>query len=376
MSVPSPEGRDPLPPTARDRALGQLAAFEERGLGACLRRIRAWPSLEPSTRADLVAELSQELAVDCLENAEEIASLDEEGCFRRFAAAVHRHHYRLCLRDQRLRVPADRAPEPRVPPPSVVVAADLEAETVPRLMHGAAHLRNGRLCARSTQAALGVGRRTLHTILERVADAAGLDHDQIEFWRRRLVEALCMVAAARLRAEGSARLWDDAARRDFHAEAFRARVARIRESLGARPLDPELRAVLHECTAHGRRVDALRPRQLLDLAARLDATDRVVLSWQFELEIAEGDLAAAARCLALVRHREPDRHRVTLARARLLEARGQLDAARALVRRASARCRGTDARLAACIDALGPRTRAAPSARRLPGTPDRLRTVG
>jgi hypothetical protein len=364
MSVESLPSADLPPASARDVALGHLAAFEQRGLGACLRRIRQWSILKPSARADLVAELSQELAVDCLENADEIAGLGEEGCFRRFAAAVHRHHYRLRVRDQRLRVATERAPEPRVPPPSLVVA-ELEAETIPRLLQGAEHLRNGRLCARSTQLALGVGRRTFQRILERAADAGGLDHDQVEFWRRRLVEALCMVAAARIRADGAARLWNDDARRDFHAEAFRARLAGIRSALCARPLDPEVRAVLTACAANGRRIQDLPARELLALASRLDATDRDVLSWRFELEILDGDLLAAARCLAQLRHRDHDRNRLALARARLLEARGRIDTARALIRRAILRCRGTDPRLAACADALGPRTRAAPSARQL-----------
>jgi hypothetical protein len=376
MSVPSKPSGEAPPTTARDVALGHLAAFEQRGLGACLRRIRAWPSLQPSARADLVAELSQELTVDCLENAEELATLGEDGCFRRFAAAVHRHHYRLCVRDQRLRIPADRAPEPRVPPPSAAVAEHLEDGLVPRLMRGASHLRNGRLCARSTQSALGVGRRTLQAMLQKVADAGGLDHDHVEFWRRRLVEALCMIAAARLRADGTVRLWEDRARRDFHAEAFRARLARIRESLVARPLDPDLRAVLQTCTAKGDDVCGLPPRALLDLAERLDPTDPTLLSWRFELEIADGDLGAASLCLTALRHRDTDRRRLTLARARLLEARGRVDAARALVRRASSRCRGTDPRLIACADALGPRTRSAASTRTPPDARNSLRTVG
>ena len=376
MSVPSRSSSDPTTESARSIALGHLAAFEARGLGACLRRIRAWPGLPPAARADLVAELSQELAVDCLEHADELAGLDEEACFRRFAAAVHRHHYRLRVRDHRNRVAADRAPEPSVAPPSVVLAADLDPQALPQLIREARHLRNGRLCARSTQSALGVGRKTFTRILTQAAAAGGQDHEHVEFWRRRLVEALSMIAAARLRADGASRLWGDASRRDFHVDAFRARLARIRSALGSRPLDPDLRAVLTACSGEGRRPEALRPRDLLDLAARLDATDPTVLSWKFELEVSEGDLPAAGHCLAQVRRREPDRHRIVLARARLLEARGRLDAARALVRRASARCRGTDPRLVACAEALGPRTRGAAGARGLAAARAALRTVG
>src|SRR5262249_60278497 len=78
-------------------------------------------------------------------------------------------------------------------------------------------------------------------------------------------------------------------------------------------------------------------------------------SWSFEAAVARGDLRAAAADVRRARGCGGDAVSQTLARARLLEARGRIAAALALLDRALARHRGADAaRLRLAPSAAGP----------------------
>ncbi len=229
------------------------------------------------------------------------------------------------------------------------------------MLDGADHLKNGRMSLRATARGLGVSTNALTALRARVAEALGHDDERETYWRGRLAEALCSMAAAWLRDDGVLNLWDDASRRGFEPERCRTRLARIKEALALRPPAPETRQALELVLAPTDELPiALDPRELLRIATRLAPRDAGIVLWRFEAEIVASDLRAAARSLRRARRLRADAVPVTLARARLLEARGKLDAARALLARALARRRG-EPRLVASLDACSAPRRYAPS---------------
>jgi hypothetical protein len=374
MDAPDPPR--PVAGEPRAQALALLDEFLARSLPGCLRRLNQWFGLSIRDHPDVVDDLRQELALDCLENAALIVTLGGRDRTIRWMRVLEAAHYELRVRAWRRAVDPAALHERQVPGPSPIeLGFDAEqTRALRRVARRATHLVNGRICLRSTARETGIGRNRLRALWSDLAGALGLDHEYLEFWRRRLAEALCMVAAARLRAEGSLRLFDDDARRPFDPRAFLQRLGRIRDALLSRPIDRTVREAVLASLGTGVRLAELRPRQLLELAESIAARDPAILLWRFELEVADpdGDLGTAARCLFEARTVEPDRTRIRLARARLLEARGRLDACRALLARGVARSRGTDRRLLASLQALGggAARRTASSARRAPRRPD------
>lgn len=348
-SVPSPSA-DP-----REQALVLLELFRARVLPSFLRRLRTWSGFDPAAHADVVDDVCQEIALDCVRNAASLLAMTPPARHRRWLRLAQRQHYELRVRAHRR---SERDPDVQMPgtPPPTALELDLAPDDRTLLEQVARHaerLANGRICARSTARAMRIGRARLRRVWSAAADATGIDHEQMEFWRQRLAEALCMIAAARLRESGAVRLWDDGSRRAYDRVAFRRRVERIRDALVVRPIDADVRRTI-ELVAPRRDARQLTPRDLLVLAEQITICDPLVLLWRFEAEVADGgDLSEAARCLWEVRHRERDRVRLVLARARLLEARGRLRAARALLARAVARRELIDPRLMASLRAAG-----------------------
>lgn len=355
----------------RERALALLRTFRVSVLPSFVRRSRSWTGLDPSAHADVIDDVSQELALDCVENAETIVALSPQARHKRWLRLAQQQHYAVRVRTQRHGRDVERLDRGAPPPTAIDLPLDpQDIELLDRIARHAERLGNGRFCARATARSMRVGHETLRRIWAEFADALGLDHEHVEFWRRRLAEALCMIAAARLRERGVVRLWDDDARRAYDPEAFRRRLLRIRDALGVRPIDTELRRAL-EHVAPRRAARQLEPRALLDIAERIAAGDPLVLMWRFEAELCDGgDVYEAARCLWEARRLEKDRGRIVLARARLLEARGELRAARRVLERAIARRRRFDPRLVASLRAAGGAVaRSAPSARSIDRRP-------
>ena len=360
----------PTPPPGSDRpapdaALAFLEAFRSRVLPGVLRRMAIWKRLEASGQQELAGEAMQELAVDCLAHPAELVALPERDRHTRWIRIVQRVHYALRERSTRKSVGEDalRSLEcGSTPLPIDVPLSASDARLLERMLAHATHLKNGRVSLRATARALGVSPNTLAALRSRVARALGHDDDRSDFWRTRLADALCSTAAAWLRQGGDLNLWDDARRRDFEPEQCRARFARIRDALALRPPDPQMRQALELVLtpATGRPV-AVSPRELLRIAERIAPHDESVILWRFEAEIALGAHDEASRCLRRARQVGADRVRIVLARARLLEARGALDAARALLARAASRHRG-DPRVRASLHACGAERRYAPSA--------------
>ena len=362
MIKPTPPPGSDRP--ARDAALALLEAFRSRVLPGVLRRMAIWKRLEASGQQELAGEAMQELAVDCLAHPAEVRALPERDRHTRWIRIVQRVHYALRERSGRKSVGEDALHSIECGPqtPIDVPLRSADARLLERMLAHATRLKNGRVSLRATARSLGVSPNTLAALRARVAEALGHDDDRADYWRSRLADALCSTAAAWLRQGGDLNLWDDARRRDFEPEQCRARFARIRDALALRPPDPETRHALElVLTPAADRPVAVSPRELLRIAERIAPRDGSVILWRFEAEIANGAYDEASRCLLRARQIGADRVRIVLARARLLEARGALDAARALLARAASRHRG-DQRVRASLDACSAARRYAPSA--------------
>ena len=98
-------------------------------------------------------------------------------------------------------------------------------------------------------------------------------------------------------------------------------------------------------------LDAVDPRRAIAAAASLSPLHPAVLLWQFEVAVAYAEWAAAARSLRRARRYSAPEVAVSLARARLSEARGRTPAAQRILVRALARRR--DPRLAESLASLG-----------------------
>jgi tetratricopeptide (TPR) repeat protein len=203
------------------------------------------------------------------------------------------------------------------------------------LAHSARQHRNGRANVAATAAPLGLHPRRVRQFWEEAAARLGYGDEYLQFWRQRLGEALTGLAADLLRDRGQCLLLAGPRNRPDPAGRLR-RIRRIRSQLMVRPLPPDLRRALSPSLRRGG-VHGLDPRALLAHAAALQPDSPAVWSWSFEAAVARGDLRAAAADLLRARDCGGDAVSQTLARARLLEARGRHAAALALLGRALAR---------------------------------------
>jgi hypothetical protein len=232
---------------------------------------------------------------------------------------------------------------------SHAVAAETDLASRPNVVV----MGNGRLNLTASAASERKEARRLRQELEILATELGCDAQYLTFWRLRLAEALTGLAADLLRDRGAVRL----VARHRPAPDPRGRLRRIRRiatHFRARTSTREVRAVLRDWVRRPR-LDAHAPRRLLEHATSLHPTAAATWLWLFEACLAEDDLGAASRAIRKGHLAGADRVAITLARARLLEARDQWPAAAALIRRARNRW-PHDARLAriqAAIKAVG-----------------------
>lgn len=328
-----------------------------------LRRMHRWKGLHPGRHADVLQDLHQDLLLDCLEHGDTIAALSTQERNGRWFRLLEKRHYQLRLRD-------GRQTEPGISPDSLVGGpreglppqlGTSERNLAHRLLDAATHLKNGRLNTGATAQRLGVHRRHVVAAWARMATALGYDRDYVDFWRRRLVEALVGLAADLLR---------DRLRLHIHGEEQRTRpdprgrlrrIRHIRNQLSVRPVPADIRGVLSLFSGGGIG-QRIAPEIALDAAERLDPANAGVQLWRFEAAVATGDLRHAARALWKARATEVEPVRLVLARARLLEARGRPERAEAVLRRALQRQRG-DSRLRTSLRALAPATPALAGAR-------------
>ena len=317
----------------RERALEALELFKKRVLPSFCRRIAQWKGTPEAMRSELVAEIEQEVALDCLEHAAEIAGLDDRLRNLRWLRLAERFVYRHWTAPTRRRVEQDldaaagRDPVPRL------VATSAAAATI---AEHAQHLSNGRMSLTATGRTLGWSLRQVRAVRRRAANELGLGPEYRAFWCRRLAETLTGLAADRLRDD--ARVWiaseQQRQRPDPNGRARRLR--RVRAMLGRAPLDADTRATLQRWSARGAQWTA-EPMELLDDAARLRPRDAGIELWRFEAAAAEGHLRTAAAAIRRARARGADPGSALLARIRLLEMRGHAPAAAALLARARQR---------------------------------------
>lgn len=316
------------PASARDAAIAHCAYFCDRLLPGAVRRVSTWKGLPRRLRHELREEAAQELAVDAIAHADEVAAMAPHARHLRWLRLVDRFvykHYvvpRRCApagrRAHELEQARCRAPEPWLHAPDVPLAI--------------ARLGNGRCNVVRTARTARVPVRSVQRVLAHVADACGFDPAQRAFWRERLAEGLVGLAADLLRAEGRVHLLARA-RPAPDVAARQARLRRIGDRLPALKATNDERRVAR---AWSRRqtFDAGAPLRALADATALAPANAAAWCWRFEAAIAAGDAHEAAASLRAARQSDGlPRATAALARARLREARGDRPGAvRALLR--------------------------------------------
>lgn len=321
-------------------ALLRLDQFGQRILPMAVARLARWRGCHRNTRLDLLDEMRQELALDCIEHPSLICSLPTAQRHKRWFQLLHRSYYRLFTTRRRalgfdVWTAAAHASEPwhadlaarlhRLPEVQDLLAAERHA--------------SGRTNLDGTARRHGVSQRHLRHALRRLAATCGHDREFLDFWRQRTAEALLGLAADLLQQHAGVRLYPR--QRNLPDPAARlSRLGRIRSLVGVQPLPADLRAALSLPRLRAARSLADAGR-LLAQAAALAPKLAGLRPWQFEAAIATGDGRAAAQVLRRARRARPaDRVAWVLARARLLELRQRALAAWRLLRRAARRWPG------------------------------------
>ncbi len=307
----------------RQQALTHLKAFSSRLLPGTIRRITTWKRLPRASRPELLAEIRQELAIDCLLHAEAIVAAPSEERHARWMRLADRFAHRQFVARPRL------PPAPAAAPPEV-------ATDVPPEFGNVQTMRNGRMNLRETAGRRGVHERVFRRQLAAVAERLGAGNEHHAFWCRRLGEALTGLAADLLRERAPLVLWPRPRRLPDPA----ARLLRLRRLVTHFPIRaatlPE-RAILRRWTKR-RHFDDDAPRRLLADAVAVAPQDGAAWLWACEAHVVAGDLHAATSALrAARRFAGASSAAVVLARARVLEARHRLPAAMALLARAARR---------------------------------------
>ncbi|MBP8299544.1 MAG: hypothetical protein KA020_04205 [Planctomycetes bacterium] len=317
-----------LEPNYREEALQLLDAFATRILPGVVRRITAWRKLPFCERTDLLLELRQELAVDCLQSPALLVGLTPTERNGRWLRLAERWVYR-----NRTPTSATPAPDPQEQP-APPVGEPAPKNPLPQDVF--VRLVNGRCNMAASAARTG---RTIHKLraeLEDLATEHTDDDPRLAFWRERLGEALTGLAADLLRDRGAVHLLPRERRRPDPRSRLR-RLRRLRAHFQVRPATLEVRRVLAKWIRRPR-LDARSPRTLLEQATRLCPRQPTAWLWLFEACLVAWDLGAAAHALRRGRQvANLPRGSVVLARARLLEARAHEAAALALLQRAQRR---------------------------------------
>ncbi len=342
-----------------------LQIFRRRALPTLLRRLQTWKGFDRAMHADLVDDLNQELWLDCLQNADDIVALPTRDRHVRWFRLVERNHYRLHIRADRRRASdavldalpdriegsaceadapdhtwhsdashpdAERANPPGLDPVGRW-GGDLPTphrKFLRRLAASASYMKNGRINCRESARSLGMRARDIKARWGDVAEDLGFDSEYLQFWRRRLVEALLGLAADLLRDAGKVTVHGEHQRRKPDPTGRLRRIRQLRRRLGCRPIPRDVKHVL----AHYHRRSSpagLDPIRILRHAERLLPDDPAVQLWRFEAHLAGGDATGAMHAIRAARAHGAERVPVSLARARLLEFRGKEAAARRLL---------------------------------------------
>lgn len=333
-----------------DPDLACLDQFLKIAMPAAVRKLRSWQGLSPIHHRDLVADLEQEVAADFVAHRATIEAMPTDQRHERWFRLVSRSHYRLRGRQARTIDDATDVDDIPVEPPVVAPSPELsssDAAFAETLMRDGVRLKNGRLNEYITARSIGLSRLQLRRQGRQLL-AALHGEREVEFWRRRLTEALIGLAADVLRDNGQVLILDERARTRPDPMSRLRRVQRIRERLRYLPLGVTLRRVL---ARYGKKIrDPLDPARALASARELDPSAPQGHLWSFELAIVRRDARSAAQAIRRARHCGGDAVAIVLARARLLELRQQEPAARALLSRAQRR--RDEPRLRFCLERM------------------------
>ncbi|MEQ1630855.1 MAG: hypothetical protein ABL997_00685 [Planctomycetota bacterium] len=333
----------------RREALLSLQWFTTRLLRGQLRRHGRCRHRPSSQQRELLADLRQELMVDCLSHLDAVLALPPHERHRRWFRFVERWLYRELRRNEAL--PEHFEASAQAPlDEEALHGSDLPMPTDAGPRCTPATLRNGRTNVTATANAAGLTRRRVRALWVDLADRLGYDATFLCFWRRRLAEALTGLASDQLRDREVVHLLPRPRRRPDPRARLR-RIRRILSILSVRPLPHDVRRAIAIAKLR-RNTSSARPSDLMAAAAVLDAGRPEIALWRFEAAVADGELAVAARALVDARDFGADGVAVALARARLLAARGRRVAAVALLRRASDRS-PHDTRLSAALSFAG-----------------------
>lgn len=361
MPTGTTEGSDPATGCASDQALAHLDEFCQRILPGALRRVASWKGIRLRRQQDLLADLRQELVLDCLEHPDQVCGLDRRDRHGRWFRVVERSLYRLQVRDARVAegdAGLELVPERRT---GDHVTDGLLADTLlpelqqpdrwllRQLLQGGDQFGNGRCNLSATADRLGVHVRRVRELWEQMAERLGFGRQFLAFWRRRLAEAALGLAADLLRDTGALHIHGDHERGLPDPAGRHRRIRRIRSTVRVRPLPRELTHWLRTLSRPHR--DLATVQELLDGAEALAPSNAAVPLWRFEACILAGDLAGAARSVRRARRMRAPAVPVVLARARLLEARGRDAIAARLLSRALQRHRG-DGRILTALRGL------------------------
>ena len=274
----------------------ELDEFWARALPTLLRRFRFWNGLCPNQHADILADLEQDLLLDCLEHPQTIRELPTDERHRRWFRLLEQRHYRLRIRDRR-RQQSDCVLEELVDgqtsapeAPHLDLLPSTERGMALRVIADAEWLKNGRLNACGTARRLGIRGDEIRSLWERSAAHLGFDSTFLLYWRQRLIEALVALAADLLVDAGAfgspARSCGEPLRAAAGAvprpdpKAQLRRIRRIRAQMSIRPIPPAVRSVLARFA--GRTSPTVTAREALDAARSLEAGHRTVAVWSME----------------------------------------------------------------------------------------------
>jgi len=327
----------------RRLALDHWQCFCQRILPGIVRRFASWKRLPRSCQSDLLEELRQELVADCLEHAPQVVVMPTRVRHGRWLRMAERFAYRNFVTTRRhTGIVAELVARPE--PCLVPLPAPDSVDT----------LANGRSNLHRTAKHRGIDERILRRQLEHLAERLGADDRHRAFWRARLAEALTGLAADLLRDRDQVHLLPRERARADPAGRLR-RLRRMLVHFHIRPSTRRERQILRRWLRRPT-LDHAAPRRLLEAAVTLAPFDRATWLWLFEACLVDADHRAAAAALRKCRQvAAPTAAASTLARARLLEARGRPQRAIAAVARAARRWPrdATLARVAASLAAGG-----------------------
>ncbi|MCR9248446.1 MAG: hypothetical protein NXI31_25750 [bacterium] len=325
----------PIDTPARERALALLERFVERILPGILHRIAAWKHIAPAALPELRDDVAQELTIDCLLDPAAVLAaprIERHARWIRLAERwVYQHHVRSrrhIAADPDLVLAADPAPDPSGSEPQLAQLVD----PLPFVW-----LKNGRCNLQASARAMGTSTGAVREQLDRLATRLGDDGKTARFWERRLAEALLGYGADVLRLH--LRLTTLVPRADWPQPDPSRRLMRVRRLTRRFALLRTAQAVREVLAAWRNHVEPTLPagRRALRHSTSLWPEHAAAWLWSFEAELGCGDLPAAARTIRTSRRLTGRRSSAfVLARARLLEARGQAARGLRMIDRAAA----------------------------------------